>query len=298
MRSFPKIFALGSHYIDEIFNGHVEVTEKLDGSQFIFGRVDNKVRVRSKGAELYFDNPEKMFAEGITYIESIQDRLPNNIIFYAEYFKKPKHNTLKYNNIPKNHLALFGVMSTTDKFLPEKLEFYASLLDIDCVPVFYKGNIKSTQEVLEFMESWSYLGGTKIEGVVIKNYQQPFLLGGQPIPVMAGKYVSEAFKEVHNKRWNREEKGKGKLDTFFDGFRTEARWNKAIQHLRDRGEIEYDPRDIGKLLKEIHQDIEEEEKENIKEWLWKEFGSQLKRRAGAGFAEWYKQKLLEDSFNV
>lgn len=47
---------------------------------------------------------------------------------------------------------------------------------------------------------------------------------------------------------------------------------------------------------EIHRDIEEEEKEIIKEWLWKEFGKDLKRKAAAGFPEWYKEQLAKGEF--
>ncbi|MBK9272829.1 MAG: hypothetical protein IPM48_14685 [Saprospiraceae bacterium] len=40
----------------------------------------------------------------------------------------------------------------------------------------------------------------------------------------------------------------------------------------------------------------EEEKENIKEFLWKEFSGELLRTARSGFPEWYKKKLVEESF--
>jgi len=104
--AFPKIFAIGTDYIRDIFCEEVEVTEKIDGSQFAFGRVNGELYLRSKGAQLYTENPEKMFAEAIAYVGQIQDRLPEGMIFYAEYLKKPKHNTLKYERVPKNHLML------------------------------------------------------------------------------------------------------------------------------------------------------------------------------------------------
>jgi len=54
------------------------------------------------------------------------------------------------------------------------------------------------------------LGGCKVEGVVVKNYAKQFLLGGQPMPLMMGKFVSENFKEVNQKTWKGEHTGKGK----------------------------------------------------------------------------------------
>ena len=293
--SFPKIFAIGTRHVQNIFDDEVEISEKIDGSQFCFGKINGTVYVRSKGAQLYFDNPEKMFLIAIDYIQSIQERLPEGIIFYVEYLNKPKHNTLKYNRVPKNNLILFGIMSDTMVF-DEDLSYSADLLDIETVPIIYKGKVGNAEYLKSMLERESVLGGCKVEGIVVKNYNRPFIINGMDVPIMSGKYVSEAFKEVHQNRRGTEEKGKNKLETFFESFRTEARWGKAIQHLRERGELENAPSDIGKLIKEVQSDIEEEEKENIKDFLWKEFNGQLKRKASAGVAEWYKNRLLNNSF--
>ena len=83
---------------------------------------------------------------------------------------------------------------------------------------------------------------------------------------------------------------------FIESFRTEARWQKAVQHLREKEELENQPRDIGKLMKEINLDIIEEESENIKEQLYKLYIKDITRKATAGFAEWYKKQLLENAF--
>jgi len=294
--AFPKVFAIGTDYIRDLFNGYVEITEKVDGSQFVFGRINETLYMRSKGAQLFTEKPEKMFLEAIHYIDSIQEYLPEDMIFYCEYLKNPKHNTLKYNRIPKNHLMLFGVKDTTERFYVN-LSHYAEMLDIECVPVLSFGSVGGVNELMGYLDSESFLGGTAIEGIVVKNYDKKFFLGGQPIPLMAGKLVSERFKEVHRERWGKEEKTKSRIDTFMESFRTEARWEKAVQHLRDSGELGNEPRDIGKLFKIVHQDIDDEEKENIKNFLWGEYGDQIKRRATAGMPEWYKNKLAERAFD-
>ena len=51
---FPKIFTIGTRYVQNIFDDEVEITEKIDGSQFCFGKINSTVYVRSKGATLYF----------------------------------------------------------------------------------------------------------------------------------------------------------------------------------------------------------------------------------------------------
>lgn len=294
MNGFPKIFALGTKYILDIFNENVEVTEKIDGSQFAFGKLNGELVIRSKGAILYTENPEKMFQEGIEYVSSISERIPDNMIFYAEYLKKQKHNTLKYDRIPKNHLVLFAAMNS-DLSFDSDLQKYSDLFEIEMVPVLFSGKISDIKEVEKLLDQKSILGGADIEGVVVKNYTRPFMLGGVPIPLMSGKYVSEKFKEVHNKNW-KENSGKSKIETYFSGFRTEARWEKAIQHLRDAGKLSGEPKDIRILFKEIKNDIESEEKEAVKEFLWNQFKGDLNRTASAGFPEFYKKKLLNNSF--
>lgn len=83
---------------------------------------------------------------------------------------------------------------------------------------------------------------------------------------------------------------------YVEAHRTEARWMKGIQHLTEKGELEYSPRDIGNLIREIKADIEEEEKENIKEFLWREFGQEFLRRSTSGLPEFYKEWLAKRSF--
>lgn len=295
IHAFPKIFAVGTDYVRDIFKEEVEISEKVDGSQFAFGKLGGEVVLRSKGARLYVANPEKMFAEGIAYVDSIAHNLPEGIVFYGEYLKKPKHNTLTYDRIPKNHIILFGACNVATMAFSPMFHEYADLLNLEVVPK-WTATITSPEDLRAELDRVSVLGGCKVEGVVVKNYNRPFLLGGQPMPLMSGKFVSEAFKEVHRNRWGAEEKGSSRWATFCNSFSTEARWGKAVQHIAESGALSNSPKDIGLLLKEIHTDIEAEEKEAIKEYLWNENKREIFGAATKGFPEWYKQRLLDRSF--
>lgn len=299
IKSFPKAFAIGTDYINLIFEGEVEITEKIDGSQFSFGKINNELFIRSKGAQLFVDNPQKMFSKGIDYVVDIQDKLPDNTIYYCEFLSGPSHNILQYERVPKNNLILFGMSDEKGNFKKEYeyMKNCANEINIDMVPLIYRDKIKNPDELLKLLEEESVLGGNKVEGIVVKNYSQPFLLGGQPIPIMMGKYVSEAFKETHRKKWGRTFTGKGKWQVFLESFQTEARWHKAIQHLTEKDELVNEPKDIGKLMKEIQDDIEIEEKENIKNFLWEQFKSDVFRTARRGFPEFYKKQLLKRNFD-
>lgn len=294
--AFPKIFALGEKYIIDIFNEEVEITEKVDGSQFTFGKIDGQLYTRSKNAQIFPENCDKMWTAAIEYIDKVERKIPDNMSFYCEYLRKPKHNCLCYSRVPKNNLMLFGISSRDKTFYPGlEIRHYAGRLGIEPVPVLYTGKISSMEELNEYLEYDSFLGGTKIEGVVVKNYNRTALIGGKDFPIMCGKYVSGQFKEKNMKNWKKTQ-GKGRWEEFKQQYRTEARWIKAIQHLQEAGKLEESPRDIGSLLKEIHTDIETEEKEGIKEELYKFYRKDILRTATAGFPEWYKQELAKKSF--
>jgi hypothetical protein len=273
MLAFPKIFALGTDYIKDIFHESVEITCKLDGSQFAFGKIKGELYMRSKGKQLFVDAAEKMFELAVNYVSSIVDKLPDNVMFYTEYLQQPRHNVLKYGRVPKNNLALFGAMTFPGQsfFSYDELKIFAEQFDIDVVPLLFHGKVNNINEITHLLDTTSYLGEVKIEGIVVKNYERKFLLGGQPMPLMAGKFVSEAFKEVMRTGWKKENTSPGRWETFKTGYCTEARWQKAVQHLKENGQLENSPKDIGVLLKAIQLDLTEEEKETIKEFLWNEF---------------------------
>lgn len=298
--AFPKIFALGTTYIQDIFSDEVEITEKLDGSQFVFGVINGEFVARSKGRVINGD-PDKLFAPVYDWAQSVvHTKLMSkpDILFYGETLATPKHNTLKYKRVPYNHFALFGVQ------LPERwvvgykdLTGWAGFLDCDVVPLLYQGKIHSVDELKSFMNSESVLGEANIEGVVVKNYNRHvFLDGGRVIlPFMAGKYVSEAFKEVHKNSWVGENTTGGKFTNLCASYKTNARWHKAIQHLRDEGKLTDTPKDIGILIPELLRDITEECKDDIKEHLWNIYNRDIFRYVSAGFPEFYKEYLLNKS---
>ncbi len=177
---------------------------------------------------------------------------------------------------------------------PDDLAIAAEVLGLESVPVLFEGELDSLSAadfVRGLMERDSILGGQKIEGVVIKNYEA----FGHDGKTLMGKYVSEAFKEVHEKDWKKRNPNKGDiLDEICEALRSEARWNKAVQHLKEDGTLIGEPKDIGLLIREVIRDTLEEESEFIKErfFLWAR--KDISRRITYGLPEWYKEKLLEE----
>lgn len=63
--SYPKIYTLGHSALINLFSDPILVEEKVDGSQFSFGKFDGVLRVKSKSVEMQVESPEKMFIQAV-----------------------------------------------------------------------------------------------------------------------------------------------------------------------------------------------------------------------------------------
>lgn len=297
---YTKLFAVGTRNVKSIFDEEVEITEKIDGSMFRFGKINGELLIGSKSCLLDQEKPENLFTEAVAYVKSIQDELINNVVYYGECLKRPKHNTLVYDFIPRNHIALFGMYYQEQGSFEEDYDLMAECarqIDVDVVPIIYKGKVTNEEQLKSILERTSYLGGCHIEGVVIKNYSKQCVLTPDVIfPFMGAKFVSENFKEVHRSRCNSEEKPNSKWESFCEQYRTPARWDKAVIHLKEKGLLDESPKDIGAIMKEIQEDIASEEKENIKDFLWELHKKSLLSNAVKGVPQWYKDKVMKTSW--
>lgn len=294
--SYPSIFALGHRALSELLLDPVIVEEKVDGSQFSFGLFDEAgdqvLRCRSKGAQLNLVAPEKMFIKAVEVVKQLP--LTVGWTYRAEYLAKPKHNALAYDRIPEKHLIVFDVNTGHEEYMSyAHKEAECERLGLEIVPLVYEGMLDSFADFRSMIDRTSALGGQKIEGVVVKNYRR----FGPDKKVLLGKFVSEAFKEVHAAEWKAENPTKTDIvDRLIDTLRTPARWNKAIQHMREAGKLEDSPRDIGLLMKEVQADIEKECADLIATKLAEWAMPQIRRGVIRGLPEWYKEELLKRQF--
>lgn len=306
--SYTSIYNLGHRAVADLLQHDVLVEEKIDGSQFSFGVFDHPIdqspdapeytsvlRVRSKGAEMNIEAPEKMFARGVEYVKAIAHRLHPGWTYRGEFLAKPHHNALSYDRVPQNHIMLFDVNTAEETYLSHEEKFCeAERIGLECVPLFYMGKIEDITQFRQFLENVSCLGGQKVEGVVIKPVEPVF---GRDHKALMGKFVSEAFKEVHAKTWGENNPGgKDILALIGNRLNSQARWQKAAQHLKESGRIEDSPRDIGMLIKEIPADVKRECEEEIKQWLFDWAWPHLSRQVTRGMPQWYKDHLLRLQF--
>ena len=292
--SYPSVYALGHAAIRDIFSGPVVVEEKIDGSQFSMAILDGQLVCRSKGKDLVPDAPEQMFLGAVDVAKSLD--LHPGWIYRCEWLTKPKHNTLAYSRVPAKGLIVYDVAIGLENYaLPGDVEHEADVLGLEAVPVLFEGIVSGMAQLEAFLETESILGGTKIEGIVVKNYA----LFTAEKKVAMGKLVSEKFKETHDADWAaRNPSGATVVQKLIDRYRTDARWEKAIQHLRDAGQLEESLRDIGPLLREIPADVRKECEDEIKAALFAQVWPTIQRGINRGFPEWYKARLAAKSFET
>ncbi|SRR5258706_4706651 len=297
MHSYSSIFNLGHKSVETLFNSEVLIEEKIDGSQVNFCMSETGgLIIKSKGAILYPPINDKLFKAASEYIMSIQHLLPLNWTFRGEVLFREKHNTITYGRVPRHNVIIFDIDRGNQDYLNYNEKCIAATnLDLEVVPSFFKGKVTDINQLKEFFEKDSYLGGSKIEGFVIKAYDQ----FGIDKKTLMGKWVSEKFKEDHKSEWKKSNPGKGDVvQNIILMYKTEATWNKAIQHFRDDGKLTNSPQDIGPLLKEIGQDVLKERAEEIKEELFKQAWPQISRGITGGFPQYYKNYLAEQQFKI
>lgn len=296
IQKYTKVFRVGDRNVSDVLEGNVIVEEKLDGSQF---RIYIKNGVLQFGSHrVNYDEtniPDKLFNKAITEAEKVFDGVMGEWMIYAEYLKKPKHNTLSYERVPKHHLCVFDVwdMKSNEWFSYDEKKKFVEGLGLEVPQLIYQGNGKEITS--DKLDEWvnntkSMLGNQIIEGVVIKNYNKTHSFDWCVGFPKISKYVREKFKEMNHKRWGEK---KDPLTAIEVKYKSEARWDKAIQRLREEGKLTMHMRDLQFLIPSVQKDILEEEGEVIKEELWKAFKKRFMKSWTQGLPQYYQKWLFD-----
>lgn len=310
--SYPSIYNLGHRVVKDLLTVPHYIEEKVDGSQFSFGlhpvmepvgalmqEVPGvfELKVRSKGAVMHPDAPEGMFKKAVESVKERRHLLRPGWTYRGEYLAKPKHNALVYNRTPNGYIVIFDINPSEEDYLtPEEKRVEAERIGLECVPVLRAGQPTSLDDIRGLLQTESFLEGQKIEGVVVKQLP-PVQLYGMDKKALIGKFVSEAFKEVHAKAWKESNpNAKDVVQKLIDGLTSPARWQKAVLHLKEKGVLTGTPRDIGALIEEVKADILKEETDTIKDVLFNHSKGDILRGVTKGLPEWYKEELLKAQF--
>ena len=304
INSYPKVWNLGHAALAAWLEREptVVVQEKVDGSQFSFRKetTEGPVEFRSKGQTLDPATDDKLFAASIAHIQLHYGCLVPGWTYRTEALFRPKHNTKAYGRTPSGHVVLFDVETgDQDWYDRQRLYDIAGSIEVEAAPILYQGRFPSLDELKALMETESFLGGAKVEGVVVKPAGRADAVYDERTgKTLMAKFVSGEFRES-----NARQRAKMKPSTvetmreFGQSVGGPARWEKAVQHLRESGDLVGEPKDIGPLMKEIARDVLEEEGEHIARILVKKYGRYVVKSAQAGFPEWYKMRIAEAQLN-
>ena len=256
-----------------------------------------------------------MFSLGVEKAEHVFSGYKPDVemVVFCEYLKSPKQNTIPYSRVPLHNLILFDVQRDTLFINRQQKELFAKQHGLEIVPLLWEGDASEIVDKddpnkmneafkEELLKKTSILGHQDkgfqtIEGFVVKNYDKLYDIERfrnyeeSTHPWMCIKIVNEKFKEKnHEENPNKT----NKFQELKDNYRTEARCMKAIQHLQEEGKLTGQLSDLRLLVPEVIRDIEEEEKEGIKDALWGMFGKEITGYASKEMIPTYKKYLEEN----
>ncbi len=310
MKKYQKIIASYKPEVQDIWKGNIIVEEKIDGSQFRI-EIDDQGNIQCGSRTQELGLLDSMFKKGVDEMVEVFNnyRAPKGTItyIYGEYLSKPKQNTIAYARVPKHNVIIFDVKENNKFLLYQQKKTFADRFDLECVPILWSGDGREfTSEVQdEILKKESILGhqsGFKhIEGIVVKAYDRYYNFNEYPqykdndFPWLSCKIVNDEFKEKNKE----ENPNRGqKLQTLKDAYRTEARVIKAIQHCKEQGLIKGEMSDLQYIIPEMSKDIVEENKEDIKNALWRMFGKEIVGYAVKIAPQVYKTILENQSKEV
>jgi hypothetical protein len=304
---YPKIYEIGHQGIEKLFEGSVEISEKLDGSQFRILLYPEGWDVGSHnrtGIELI--GQEKMFSQAVIQAKEIWEEMKwklfgSDIVLFCEFLPLYRTNTLTYKRLPKRYLYLFGAIVNGRHLVTSELKELANVLGLEPINVMWDGTIDNKETLNKFLAQESAFGGARVEGIVIKNYAQTYPLDllstsryvGFPL---AGKLVNEEFKEANRSGW--EKAKKGTVDSLSEVFLTSPRVKKSIQHLKEKGLLSNEKKDLQYLIPEVWDDLMAECGDEIKAAILKDVLNQFKRKVNSFTIKQYIDYLEEKQFSI
>lgn len=308
-KSYPRIPAFGYDGTEDILDGQVTITPKIDGSNvsiwlgngtYKCARRNDWLSEDDKGFQGFMDFVSAKW-ESSLYLKACAER-SNNLVIFGEFSNN--QNKLKYNI--KSPIIVFDVAETVvgaDGELQfgfydyELMKSVADQADLDYTFSLYQGEgseLGSAQQIIDnYLGKTSMLGGVIEEGVVVKSYGRKTRYGR---PYFA-KLVTAEFAERQNTKTKPVRVGSGIGEWAVESFFTPARLLKAIQKIKENGEWIEVPtkKNIGKLIGVVSKDIHDEHYEEIAnraaQVAWKETTTLVARK----IAPTLDQILLEES---
>jgi len=143
--------------LNDIFNNEIIIFEDIQGSKIYVNWNGSNFTIKSKSLS---SDPINMidlamqnyYNNAISFFNNLDNRVKGLINkkwwFCFEFFPDNQPANIEYNRVPKNNLVLTSIYKGNKfDYTIDELEEYARLLDVDVIPVIFKG--KLNEKVIE-----------------------------------------------------------------------------------------------------------------------------------------------------
>ena len=276
-KKYMDIERLKPSFADGFEKGdYIVVQEKIDGANFSirYDKDSNDIKAFSRKKPLDFkDNLRGAWNWSQTLdIELVKTVLGDNLILFAEWLVK---HTVPYPDEKYQNAYFYDIYDTNSKqYLTQDIvEEKVKALGLNYVPVFYKGEFTSWDELNTFVGK-TEMGGEYGEGIVVKN-QTKLNNPNTRLPFYT-KIVCEQFCETKGHKDSKvvdleKVAERERLQLITETIVTEARVVKLLHKMVDEGIIpeDWDEHDMGTIAKniskEVYYDCLKEESETVNE---------------------------------
>ena len=299
VRTLPSINTgneVGLQNID--LTNRIIIQEKVDGSQFtVYKDRNNQLHYYNKNKER--DGKGKPFLNAFLSIQGKEDMFEVGYFYHGEAMTSRLTNTNEYERVPNCFWIIYEIVREDNTVLsPEEMEIALKDTPFETVKIFYDNKHEEPTDLtvvvdkimkdIENKRLVSGLGGIP-EGCVVKVIN---VLKKDKYSTTRYKYVREEFQEANHTKKKRlpQVSDQDFIQELGSIYNTDARFQKAIQHLQERNcwkdNIE---KNIPGLVDELDRDLIKEELDEIKNLLFIRFWPEISKASRAGLQDFLKK---------
>ena len=240
---FPDVDRLTQWLVDNknVLDGNIEITEKLDGSNFSFYKMDGENIHCSRSGPIKPENRNN-FTQSIEFANSVIDKLKPHEAIFGEHVAN--HHIVHYID-DRYPFYAFGVYDMERETFCKNWQSRCNKLGIPTVVKIISDEELTLENLLNLRSGESMLGPQR-EGIVIKDYDRQQMF----------KLVDPQFEESHTQKPARvPQLIDEKTQAFVDANATDMRIMKAIFRLHDEEGEAFDMPIMAKLPRAVEADI-------------------------------------------
>ena len=146
--------------LNQVLDGELIILEDIQGSKIYVNWNGHKFTIKAKSLSSDPINlidlaMQNYYNNAIDFFDSLSERvlglLNRKWWFCFEYFPDNQPANIEYSRIPKNNLVLTSICKGNKfDYTMEEVDEYARLLEVDSIPVIFKGKLsEQTKEAIK-----------------------------------------------------------------------------------------------------------------------------------------------------